>query len=330
MEIGAIVYSTQQGLGILAKQFFDHGLITRVLIKPHPHYKEMNWYPDNVKFSKSQCSQFFDGLDTLLVLENPFFPSIMAEVRQRGIKVVLVPMYEFSPPQFTDFADLVICPSLLDLQYFKERSVFLPIPVNVKWRQRTCAIDFVCNAGHGGAKDRNGVPELIEAMQYIKSPAKLLLRAQNDDSKERLVDQWPVLSKKNYPGRCSNITLYEGVEDYDKLWEFGDVFVFPEKFNGLSLPLQEACAAGMLVMAGNRFPMNTWLRNEPLIPVKYYREDALAVRFKSAVYSVKAIADTIDFWYGKDITEYSLYGKEWAEKHSWEVLKPKWLEYLCN
>ena len=40
------------------------------------------------------------------------------------------------------------------------------------------------------------------------------------------------------------------------------MFVFPEKFNGLSLPLQEARAAGMLVLATDRFPMNTWLPRE--------------------------------------------------------------------
>jgi hypothetical protein len=113
----------------------------------------------------------------------------------------------------------------------------------------------------------------------------------------------------------------------------GDVFVFPETFNGLSLPLQEAYASGMLVMASHRFPSNTWLPTDPLIPVSHYVKDQVAVPIEKAVIDPKEIAHCIDTWYGRNIEEFSLKGKQWAEENSWEALKPQYvtaLEEVCG
>ncbi len=117
----------------------------------------------------------------------------------------------------------------------------------------------------------------------------------------------------------------------DELYSTGDVFIFPEKFNGLSLPLQEACAAGMLVMATDRFPMNTWLPNDPLIPIRGERIIQISGRlraFKEAMIDPKDIAATIDRWYGEDISSFSESGREWAMRNSWQVLGPKYKELL--
>jgi glycosyltransferase involved in cell wall biosynthesis len=108
----------------------------------------------------------------------------------------------------------------------------------------------------------------------------------------------------------------------------GDVFVFPEKFNGLSLPLQEAYASGMLVMTSHRFPMNTWLPTDPMIPVDHYERDRVAVDIESAVIDPKEIAETMDRWYSRSIEEFSIKGRDWARENSWEVLGPKYLDIL--
>jgi hypothetical protein len=118
---------------------------------------------------------------------------------------------------------------------------------------------------------------------------------------------------------------------YDELFSEGDTFIFPESFNGLSLPLQEAYSAGMCVMATDRFPMNTWLPREPLIPVEKYRRDNVGgscVEFDRAVIEPRLIAATIDNWYGRDISHLSSSGRDWAAEHSWEKLKPVYLEEL--
>ena len=118
---------------------------------------------------------------------------------------------------------------------------------------------------------------------------------------------------------------------YEDLFLEGDVFLFPERFNGLSLPLQEAYASGMAVMCGKRFPMTSWLPNELMVPVEKYETVSIVnVPFKQAKYDIKQIANTIDEWYSKDIKEYSLSGKAWAEKNSWEQIKPQYMEIINN
>ena len=171
------------------------------------------------------------------------------------------------------------------------------------------------NAGNGGTYGRNGTRELLDAMKYVSSPIKLLVRSQT----------------KEYYSSDSRVRILKKQVKFEDLWQLGDVFIFPEKFNGLSLPLQEAYASGMLVMCGDRFPMNDWLPPAPLIKVaSEERTNIVNVPFKSAVYEPKDIALKIDEWYDRDIREYSHTGKEWAERNSWTSLKPKYIEIIAG
>lgn len=333
MRVGSLVYATNQGLGILAKSFYDAGIITDVIVIRHKHHRTYpEWYPNRfnmVDIGRVQktdelarfCSgQRFDRpLDAMLFFETPFNWHLIPLCRKYGVKTFLMPMYECTPKVLPFQPDRFICPSLLDLRYFPiERSTFIPVPVNVKWRQRYKAEVFVHNAGHGGLKSRNGTGELLDAWKHVKSPAKLILRSQKPL-------QWSVDDPR--------IEVRVGTVPYEKLYEEGDVFIFPEKFNGLSLPLQEAKAAGMLVMATDRFPNNTYLPIEPLIPVTGYVRSSIGPAYKEfdeAIVSPKLIAAKVDQWYGKDIADYSILGKAWAETMSWEVLKPKYREALCQ
>lgn len=308
---GAIVLATEQGLGYLAKDFFDNGIIDKVLIHPHGsrtnHYE---WYP-----KEAQVQSWHDLLecDNLVFFEEVFDWKIIPEARARGIRTVLMPMYECTRWPLPYQPDVIISPSDLDQQYYPD-SVRLNVPVSVPWRQRDKARVFVHNAGNGGIGGRNGTRELIEAMEYVKSPLKLIIRSQ-------------VYIK---PSTDPRIEIEIGTVRKEQLWDKGDVFVFPEKFNGLSLPLQEAYASGMLVMAGNRFPINTWLPTEPLIPVYDYKKETIAVQFDSAIYTPAAIAATMDEWYDKDISSFSQQGKVWAEQNSWKILKEKYQTALLQ
>lgn len=310
-RVGSIVLSTDQGLGVLAKSFYDNGIVSEVYVQPHSsrenHYE---WYPKRVK----TMEELLEKIDVLLLFETAFDWRIIPKARKKGIKTVLMPMYECSPFPQPYETDLIICPSLLDLDYYCDKNAyFLPVPVNVPWKERNKALTFVHNAGNGGLGGRNGTNELIEALPYIEKPVKIIINSQVP------------LRKITDP----RVTVNIGTQPYDTIFNEGDVFIFPEKFNGLSLPLQEAYASGMLVMCGDRHPMNSWLPNEPLIPVsKYVQERITNRKFSSAVFDPKTIARTIDAWYGKDITKFSHMGREWAKKTSWNVLKKEYLELL--
>lgn len=299
--IGSIVLATDQGLGYLAKAFFDNGIIDLVSIHKHTtRYNHYNWYPDSVSEEEllNQC-------DTLIFFETPFNWRIIPKARELGIKTILVPMYECTQYPFPYQPDEIWCPSDLDYNFYQEKGETckkVQIPVDVKWRWRLKAHKFIHNAGNGGLGGRNGTKELIEAFKYVKSGARLMINSQ-------------------VPIKCIDARIKINVGTFSDIWKDGDVFVFPEKFNGLSLPIQEAFASGMLVMAGNRFPMNEFLPKEPLIPVSGYHKEVIAVDFQCAEYNPRDIAQKIDEWYDKDISKFSLLGRKYGETNSWKNLK---------
>lgn len=301
--IGSIVYATEQGLGYLAKDFFDNGIIDRVYIQPHgsrTNFRE--WYPTRAVVDSPE--KLLEECSSLIFFEEVFHWKIIPQAREKGIKTALMPMYECTRSPLPYEPDIIITPSALDQDCYPS-GIRLDVPVSVPWKERTVAKHFVHNAGNLGLGGRNGTKELLAAMRHVKSPLRLTVRSQVP--LEGITDP--------------RVTISIGTVPKETLWSEGDVFVFPEKFNGLSLPLQEAFASGMLVMAGDRFPINTWLPKEPLIPVDHYTKERIAREFDCAQYTPEAIAQTMDAWYGRDITEYSHRGREYNNEHTWTHLK---------
>ena len=180
-------------------------------------------------------------------------------------------MYEITP--YPVYADAFCTVSDLDHQYYsklypkaKIKRINIPVPKEVSWKKRSRARVFIHNAGNGGTYGRNGTQELLSSLKFIESPIKLIIRSQ----KHKLHCNDP------------SVEITNGDVPFEELGQHGDVFVFPEKFNGLSLPIQEAYASGMAIMCGNRFPMNKWLPNE--LPIPTDGEEILNitnVKFKS-------------------------------------------------
>ena len=297
---GTICLATEQGLGYLAKSFYDNGLIDLVCI--HPHSSRTNHYEWYTGYTKHEW-ELLDKCDTLIFFETPFNWKIIPEARKRGIKTILVVMYECTANPLPYVPDEIWSPSLLDQQYYPD-SKLVTIPVDVPWKLREKATVFVHNAGNGGLGGRNGTKELIDAFKLVTGDARLILRSQ-------------------VPIKCDDPRIEVRIGTFDDIWSEGDVFIFPEKFNGLSLPIQEAFASGMAVMCGARYPFTEWLPNDTMIPISGYHKERIALEFDCAEYDPKEIAKVIDAWYNKDITNLSLLGKEWGENNSWKNQKDK-------
>lgn len=326
LTVGSISYAAHSGLGHLMRDFYRHGVVQKVLILQHRRYPNFtDWYPAEDSFTPDTYQEFLSKIDVLLLFENAHQWHIAKVARRRGIPIALIPNYEYTPFPPNVIPDLFICASLLDVDYYSRwPTAFLPIPVNttkIPWRLRERALTFVHNAGHGGHGYREGTPDLLQAMKYVQSPVRLIVRGQPEEGRMRR------LLHRGFDDSRVEIHMREHAGEED-LWTTGDAYVAPQKFNGMSLPLQEAFAAGMLVITTNRYPMNTWLPTEPMIPVARYEKDRIAVEFERAVVEPQAIAAQIDAWHGRDIVEYSLRGKSWAEEHDWERLKPRYLELL--
>lgn len=306
-RVGAVVYATEQGLGRQAKSFFDNGLIQEILIQPHPEYvNHTEWYPNACK----NYDELLSRVDEVWFLETPFDWKYIPRAREKGIRTVMFIMYECTRNPMPYICDVLVGGSIMERLHFGDsvKVINVPVPKEVTWKLRKKARVFVHNAGHGGIGGRNGTKELLEAMQYVTSPIKLIVRTQFD----------------RY--RCSDprVEIRVGDFPYETLFSEGDVFIYPDKFGGSCLPIQEAHASGMAVMASDRLPLNVWLPPEMLIPIKGYKREKISTEFDSAIVDPKDIASMIDLFYNQNIEKFSLAGKEWGEANSWEALKPKY------
>lgn len=331
MRVGSFVYATDQGLGYLAKDFYDNDVVTDVLIIAHGHRKtHEEWYPNaeivhSLKTERDKMFAFCESMDAMLFFETPFVWEVLDHCKRKGVKTFLMLMYECMPQVLPYNPDRFICPSLLDQLFYPTNSVYIPVPVNVPWRLRNEVKVFVHNAGNGGLRGRNGTRELLDALELVKSPCKFIFRAQ-----EGIVRNWK-------PGEVTKIGNVEidvrlGTQPRDTLWDEGDCFVFPDKFNGLSLPLQEARASGMLVVSTNRFPSDQFLDRRYLISPRSITKARIGGCnvFEESIVHPEDIARKIDFVYGIPTFMYSLSAKGYAESMSWSALKPRYMEELSR
>lgn len=339
MNVGSIVLATEQGVGLLARSFYDNALIHRVLVnRHHRRTNHLDWYPGACYYDPARVDDFLDGLDALLIIEK--IPRdqwwVMARAKERGIVTTLIPMYECTPDPLPVEPHQFICPSLLDLECYRGRktpAIGMPVPVDVRWRRRRRARVFVHNAGNAQGFFRNGTMELLAALPKVRSPIKLILRMREPFGLTPLARGYCETAQRLIEAARADdrVELVEGGIPFQELWRDGDVFVFPEKWNGLSLPLQEARASGMLVMASDRFPSNAWLPEACLIPVSGYRQSRVfGVSFREAVIDSDAIAATIDRWFDADLQAYSEAGRAWAREHSWKRWRQPYLDALSG
>lgn len=320
MRVGTFAYCTEQGLGFLARDFIRNGIVDDLLKVRHSRrHNHSEWYAAADWFSPSAAKEFVKTVDLMLFFETPFDWSIIPYCREHGVTTVLMLMHECTPRTLPYVPDFFLCPSLLEKRLYPDRSAFLPVPVpnHFQWKLRGTVRTFVHNAGHGGLKNRNGTRDLLEAIPYVNSlQARFLIRHQGElrlTTRDRRVE-----------------IVNESVSE-EELYAEGEAFVFPEKFNGLSLPLQEAFASGMLCIATDRYPINTWLPSAPLIQPVRYQDSRIGPaynQYSEAVLSPRAIAEKINEWMHVDVSNFSRLGRDWANKNSWAVLGPKYQEVL--
>lgn len=334
MSVGCICYATSRGLGHLAHDFYTHGVITDMMVVRHPSVPtNEDWYPNAPEtgmrpYDVAAMQRFCDDKNAMLFFETPFHWPLIDYCGKRGIKTYLVTMYECTPQDHPP-PYCYICPSDLDFKYFEQhRHVRIDLPVEYPWRLREYALDFVHNGGYLGMRGsdgvrREGTTTVIEAWVYfVKSSARLTVHVQ-----ENVPNQYVKLAHGD-----PRIQYVAESIDYARLYESGDVAIGAQKWNGCSLPLQEARASGMLVMNTNRYPMNVWLPTDPLIPVRSTVKHRFGggLEFDESIINPRDVAQTVDDWYGRDVREYSLGGMEWAKTMSWAALRQRYLEVLSS
>ena len=340
MKISSIVRADPSGLATLSRMFHDYMDFHRtVSIARHQGGALHEWYGKNNRVAPENgmtpelAAWLCDGADVLLTFECWYGDFVPRLAKELGVKTALMPMYECCPREGSglEYTDLALCPSLLDLDEMQHNTpglaravkTFIPVPFDtqrIAFRRRERALTFVHNAGHGGLGGRNSTVEVLEAWQYVKSPARLLVRMQPGMSVSVPIPNDPRIS-----------AVESNPENYWELFSEGDVLLHPHKWDGLSLPIQEATAAGMPVMTTRYFPFCDegervgWLppsiQDIAIEPCKVDRKNIcrpIDVFHPHA----KDIAVQVDKLYGENIESLSIAARYCAEQNSWAALQP--------
>lgn len=347
MRISAITRADPCGLATLSRMFHDNlGFCKTVSIARHQGGAwHSEWYGENNRqapengMTHELATWLCEGADVLLSFECWYGEFVPAIAKRLGVKTVLMPMYECCPTKEggLEYTDLAICTSMLDLEEMTNRTpglaravkTFLPVPFDtqrIPFRRRERALTFVHNAGHGGIGGRNSTVEVLEAWQYVQSPAKLLVRLQPG-----MVLESPV----GIPNDPRITAVESNPENYWDLWGEGDVLLHPHKWDGLSLPIQEATASGMPVMTTRYWPFcdqedkQGWLpksiQDIAIEPCKVGRR--IICREIDVFYPhAKDIAAAVDRLWGENIEAMSDDARAQAERWSWSSLLPLYQE----
>lgn len=329
---GIVAKCDNSGLGVLAFDFFRNFMVEKVLTVTgayQSYYDRYEGYGGTTQIicersspSLEEIDKFLEGLDVIVAFETPYNWNLFSKAKEKGIKTVLIPMYEWTPvkDRMPVEPDLYICPSELDLKEIDGNKTLIHTPINLKlipYKERDQAKVFVFNNGHGGFNGRNSLAEFLQALAFVKSDIKVIIRS-----------QIPFESIND-----SRIEVREGDLSYEDLWSEGDVCVHLHKFDGLSLPLNEAMAAGMPILGVDNFPQNLFLAPELLVKPDAIARVQLARVIDSAVLSPLKIAEKIDEIANmspEKIKEISGRMRKVAEGWSWDIQKLKFIETIEN
>ena len=325
LRIGIIARVDSGGLANQTYDYWKHiHEITKVLVvtSSSPQQNLLR-YPEQIICegfpTLEQIDSFLKDIDIVIAIETAYNWNIFSMAKERDIKTVLIPNYEWTEEYLPVQPDLYLCPSLLERDIYKfypTKSEYLPFPIDRKifpFKLRTKAETFVFNNGHGGTMGRNGIEALLKAIPLVKSDIKFIIRSQVPV---------PEIKDKRVDVRIGNVKRTE-------LFNEGDVLLLPRMFGALSLPTWEAVSSGMPVLSTDLYPFNVILPKDWFFKPEKIEKGRTATINRTidiAFVSPQKIAEKIDEWAGKDITEDSKKADKIAENISWKNLHDKYIK----
>lgn len=326
MRTGMICRFDNSGLATMCREYARHLKPDKILLVENGIFKT---FPDRFKefetrrvgvadsISLSDMEWLCSDIDILISFETFYTWEIIGVARAKGVKSILVTMFEMTPQHMPAMPDVLLCPSKLDYDVFKSyptRVEYLPVPVatdRLVWKKRSVAKHFIHTASHGGMNGRKGTALLIEAMRHVMSDIRLT-----------------IYSWSPFPISDSRITVkIQNFKNYWQCWREGDVLVYPQGANGICLPIIEAMTSGMAVITTDIYPFNEFMPK----PLLFAPRSSFRTRMANSLLEVedyvldpRSIAEKIDYIANQDIEDYSLYGKNWGTINSWRVLLPQY------
>lgn len=334
MRLGVIARAEARGLGIQTLEVVRHLDPERILyVRPQPEgwVQNSEWYAGyNVttaiwrrgRLNEELVRRWLDGLDVVYTAETPYDPRLPFWAEAAGCALVR----HANPEQLGPDEWLAHDPTVwwaattwrIDKLPIGTQVVPMPVATD-RFRDRPRPdgpTRFLHSIGHVAQDDRAG--SRIVARAAHKVPwANLTVNCQS----RRLDVPFPQHVKLNLTG----------VRDYWDQYKDQDVLVLPRRYGGLSLPTQEALAAGMAVIMTDCPPNHTW----PGPKVEIAKVHTVHMRCGEVnVYDPDHhdLATLIEHLASdpEELHRLQTEAREWATKHSWDALRPLWMMELAR
>lgn len=354
MKLGLIACSSNTGLGLQTKAFYDHLKPDRTLVVDISEFNHTaqhpDWYPDGT-FVKGfpmdwNIQKFVDGLDVILIAESAYNDYVYDYARYKGVRTVNQHNYEFFSWLALPISDPdgFISPSKWhyeDVQKYCDEHArahtYLHFPVDREafpYHPISEAKVFVHNAGRPAIFDRNGTFSVIEASKHVKSDVKIRIHFQGEQGlahqRSNAIHDYYEYAEDH--GDMDKLILETSEYDHPSdIYNEGDVLLYPRRYGGNSLVLNEALSWGMPVIMTDISPNNELLPPEWLVPA--FHKDTFTPRTQIDVYEadVHALAERIDWFASLDKTAMlgeSAKADSIAEDISWGTMHPRYTDFL--
>jgi len=292
LRVGILARADDGGLGTMTWEFARHMQPARALIvdlgaqgrgplrleRFTDHCEEVaicNSYP---MFDASAIQWLLRDIDVLYSAETWYWPAVQTMATEAGVKTVLHSMPELHNPGL--LADQVWVPTLWEIGRIPG-AVHMPVPVALDrfpMITSTSAEKFL-HVAASAFHDRNGTGTVQGAADAIKSSVDLIIRGSQD----------------RFEPRGNARVIHEGgTASYWDMTAGADVLVYPRRYAGLSLPMQEAMARGMPLIVTDLSPQNAWPGVLTIPAVDPYDVDMKGGTFKVWRSSPSSLAHAID------------------------------------
>lgn len=256
MGIGICCYATRTGLGSMASDIARADWLTDWLVPYHRQYEEdHSLIPAGVRIHLlSQGPEtFLESIDGLLIIEQPFDEGLVEKAKARNVPVVFIPMMDWfmiEQAEWLSAVDVVFAPTQHAYREMAAHAANFGFDLmGGRWgvdlerfpfRQRRTVDRFLFSNGMGGAMGRKGAATIAKAAAL--APKCDIICCSQTPSLPAMPRN--VIVQVN--DRTSRSSVYD----------VGDVFIAPTKWEGIGLQLYECQAAGMPLICTTGEPMD--------------------------------------------------------------------------
>lgn len=353
MRIGLIARADQRGIGYQTREFMRHMHPERVMVvkmQDSPWETDLSEFPadslvvdfhpnpdtpntERLSIADDDLCAWLAELDVLFAVETLYDWRICHMARSVGCKTVVQGNPEFylhglAPWNVRPHPDAWWWPTdwLWDRLPAESRVVPVPVPDDAPHLARdphagSLVVSFV--VGHQAWRDRAGVLVMQDAVRLLSPEIVVKVYCQDPEL--------PVDLQADRK-RDSNVMVHTGgVADRWEMYAGSHLLIAPRRYGGLSLPTQEAMAAGLAVAMPDGSPNRTW----PVVPLQTMRGNAIHTQGGPVPHLVVNGEEVVRVLHElnqrRDLLEiHQRRARTWAETHSWAALRPTYIDEFAR